>query len=146
MCAKLIEIKELCEKEQKYGERRRNSKFSLGVWAGAWHLWRKKTLKWELSRAEQSFFGGEKRLSRAEQSFFGGEKRLSRVEQSFFGGEKRLSRAEHDFLQGREETFACGTWFSQAKNLSVREMTLDKEKSSLTCKKTLAKKYKYDRI
>ncbi len=76
-------------------------------------------LKWELSRAEQSFFGGEKRLSRAEQSFFG-------------GGEKRLSRAEHDFLR--------------QKNLSLREVLLDKEKNSLTCKKTLAKKYKYDRI
>lgn len=57
---------------------------------------------------------------------------LSRAEQSFFGGEKRLSRAEHDFLR--------------QKNLSLREMTLDKEKNSLTCKKTLAKKYKYDRI
>ena len=75
-------------------------------------------LKWELSRAEQSFFGGEKRLSRAEQSFF--------------GGEKRLSRAEHDFLR--------------QKNLSLWEVLLDKEKNSLTCKKTLAKKYKYDRI
>ena len=49
-------------------------------------------LKWELSRAEQSFFGGEKRLSCAEQNFF--------------GGEKRLSRAEHDFL--RQKTLVCG--------------------------------------
>ena len=57
-------------------------------------------------------------LSREEQSSLEGEKSLSREEQSFFGGEI----------------------------LSLREIVLDKEKNSLTCKKTLAKKYKYDRI
>ena len=35
MCIEPIEIKELCEEKQKYGERRKNSKFYLGVWAGA---------------------------------------------------------------------------------------------------------------
>ena len=63
-----------------------------------------------------------------------GERRDFRVRNrvSSGGGEKRLSRAEHDFLR--------------QKNLSLREVLLDKEKNSLTCKKTLAKKYKYDRI
>ena len=64
----------------------------------------------------------------------------------FLRGREETFVCGTEFLRGREETFACGTWFSQAKNLSLLEMTLDKEKNSLTCKKTLAKKYKYDRI
>ena len=63
-------------------------------------------LKWELSRVEQSFFGGEKRLSRVEQSFVGGRRDFRVWNRVFSGGEKRLSRAEHDFL--RQKNLACG--------------------------------------
>ena len=92
------------------------------------------------------FLRWERRDFRVWNRVSSGEKRDFRVRSRVSSGEKRDFRVWNRVSSGERRDFRVRNMIFSGKNLSLREMTFDKEKSSLTCKKTLAKKYKYDRI